>query len=103
MSTPEFIAWLDSKMAAYDKLIPPADVLEAEWNDRITAKVRVAITERILREAGLESQVATAIAAIEKPSPAALAEGVRRLFQQEPDREWRDQIEAIARERVGEP
>jgi hypothetical protein len=47
--------------------------------------------------------VATAIAAIEKPSPAALAEGVRRLFQQEPDREWRDQIEAIARERVGEP
>jgi hypothetical protein len=103
MSTPEFIAWLDSKMAAYDKLIPPADVLVAEWNDRITAKVRVAITERILREAGLESQVATAIAAIEKPSPAALAEGVRRLFQQEPDREWRDQIEAIARERVGEP
>src|SRR5262249_11868573 len=28
MSTPEFIRWLDSKMAAYDKLIPPAAVLD---------------------------------------------------------------------------
>jgi hypothetical protein len=102
MTTPEFITWLDEKMSAYGKLIPPADVIEAELNKGIEAKVRAAITERILREAGIESQVATAIAAIEKPSPAVLAEGIRQLFRQEPDREWRDHIEAIARERVGE-
>jgi hypothetical protein len=65
MSTPEFIAWLDEKMAAYGKLIPSADVIEAELNRSIEAKVRAAITERILREAGIENQVATAIAAIE--------------------------------------
>jgi hypothetical protein len=100
MSTPEFIAWLDGKMAPYEKLIPPAPVLEAELDSRIEEKVRASVTERILREAGLENQVATAIAAIEKPSPADLAEGIRRLFQQEPDREWRDHIEALAREHI---
>jgi hypothetical protein len=102
MSTPEFIAWLDGKMAAYCKLIPPADVIKAELNNRIDAKVRAAITGRILREAGFENQVATAIAAIEKPNPAVLAEGIRCLFQQESEREWRDHVEAIARERAGE-
>jgi hypothetical protein len=98
MTTPEFIAWLDGKMAAYSKLIPPGDVLEAELDKRIEEKVRADITERILREAGLDEHVAAAVAAIEKPSAAVLAEGIRNLFQQEPDRQWRDHIEAIARE-----
>jgi len=64
MSTPEFIAWLDGKMAGYDKLVPPGDVLTAELNKSVEAKVRAAITERVLREAGFEDQVAAAIAAI---------------------------------------
>ena len=55
MTTPQFIAWLDGKMAAHDgKLIPPSDVLEAELAERIENKVRAALTERILREAGLD-------------------------------------------------
>jgi hypothetical protein len=102
MSTPEFIEWLDEKMSAYGKLIPPPDVIEAELSKSVEAKVRAAITERILREANIDAQVASGIAAIEKPSPAALAEGIRRLFRQEPASEWRDHVEAIARERVGE-
>jgi hypothetical protein len=73
-------------------------VLDAELDERIEFKVRASITERILREAGLENLVAAALAAIEKPSPAVLAEGIRRLFRQEPDSEWRDHVEAIARE-----
>jgi hypothetical protein len=67
-------------------------------NGHIEEKVRAAVTERILREAGLENQVAAAIAEIEKPDSATLAEGIRCLFQQEPEREWRDHIEAVARE-----
>ena len=99
MTTPQFIAWLDAKIAAYNgKLIPPADVLEKELASRIESKVRAAITERILREAGFENQVATAIAAVEKPDGAALAEGIEDLFEQEPDRQWRDHIEAEAQE-----
>ena len=81
MTTPQFIEWLDGKMAAYHKLVPPPEVLESELHERIESKVRAAITERILREAGFENQVATAIAAIEKPDGSALAEGIEAPFR----------------------
>ena len=96
MTTPRFIAWLDSKMAGYGKLIPPPEVLAAELAERIEEKLRVDITERILREARLDDQLAERIAAIETPTTAALTEGIRQLFEREPDREWRDHIEAVA-------
>jgi hypothetical protein len=96
MSTPQFIAWLDGKMVAHQgKLIPPAHVLEARLNERIENKARAAITERILRKAGLEHQVAAAVAATKKPTAAKLAEGIARMFKSQPEREWRDHIEAI--------
>jgi hypothetical protein len=98
MTTPQFIDWLDGKMAAYGKLIPPPDVLAAELDKRIENKIRASITERILREAGLEHQVADAIATIEKPTAAVLTEGIEQLFKQESEREWRDHIEKVARE-----
>jgi hypothetical protein len=95
MTTPQFLAWLDEKMAGYEKLIPPADVLAAELDERIEQEVRAAVSARILREAGFENQVARAIAAITKPDGDALADGIKRLFQAEPDREWRDHIEEV--------
>ena len=101
MTTPEFIEWLDGKMADYNgKLVPPSDVLEKELAERIERKVRATVTERILREAGFENQVAEAVAAIEKPNGEALAEGIEDLFEKEPDREWRDHIEAEAKKRT---
>jgi hypothetical protein len=96
MTTPQFIEWLDSKLDSYGKLVPPHDVLKTELDQRIEGKVRLAVAERILREAGFENQAAAAIAAIRKPTPAVLAEGIEALFEREPDREWRDHIEAIA-------
>ena len=53
VTTPEFIEWLDRKLAAYGagKLIPPPDVIVAELETKLESKVRDAITERILREA----------------------------------------------------
>jgi hypothetical protein len=98
MSTPQFIAWLDWKMAGYDKLVPPGDVLTAELDKRIEEKVRAAITQRILREAGFENQVAAAIAAIEWPDLASLQDGIRDLFRREPERQWREHVDAIARD-----
>jgi hypothetical protein len=102
MTTPQFIEWLDGKMAKHGKLIPPPDVLAAELNARIENKVRAAVTERILREAGFEDQVAAAIAKIKKPSAAVLAKGIKQLFKREPDREWRDHIEAEAKKALRE-
>jgi hypothetical protein len=98
MTTPQLITWLDQKMTEFGcgKLIPPPQVLEQELADRIESKVREAITERILREAKLDDQVAAAIAAIKTPDGAGLARDIKRLFEQQSDREWRDAIEAEA-------
>jgi hypothetical protein len=101
MTTPEFIEWLDGKMEEHGdgKLVPPPEVLTAELDRRIEDKVRDDIRERILREAGFEDRVAEAVAAIKKPSGTTLAKGIKRLFKQEPEREWRDAIEAEAEKR----
>ncbi|WP_316205268.1 hypothetical protein [Bradyrhizobium sp. SZCCHNS3004] len=98
MTTPQFIEWLDRKMAEHGsgKLIPPPDVLTKELADRINEKVRAAITERILHEAGFEDQVAAAIAAIKTPDAVTLARGIEEMFDEKPDREWRDHVEAVA-------
>jgi hypothetical protein len=102
MTTPQFIAWLDGKMADYGKLVPPPEVLATELDTRIEEKLRADITERILREAGFEAQVADAAAAIKTPTPAALTKVIRQLFKREPDREWRDHIEAVANLKTGD-
>jgi DNA topoisomerase VI subunit B len=103
MTTPQFIEWLDGKMADYEKLIPPTDVLETELEERIEKKIRTAIVDRILREANVDAQVAAAIAEIETPDSTALAAGIERLFAATPDAQWRDHIESVATELAADP
>ena len=102
MTTPQLLAWLDSKMEAYGsgKLIPPGEVLEADLMARVEEKVRTEITERILREAGLDAQVDATVAALDLPDGAELARGITQLFEDQPDAEWRDHVEAVAEERT---
>jgi len=100
MTTPQFITWLDEKMGT-GKLIPPPDVLEAELDTKIEQKVRDAVIERILQEADADAQVAAAIVNIHKPDAIALIEGIEELFEEAPDREWRDHIEELANELAG--
>jgi hypothetical protein len=102
MTTPELIDWLDRKMHEFGagKLIPPADVLEEDLAERTREKVRAAIADRILREAGLDAQVEAAMAALELPDGDELARGVAQLFEDQPDAEWRDHIEAAANEQA---
>jgi hypothetical protein len=98
MTTPQLIQWLVQKMADYGsgKLIPPTYVLEQELADLIRSKVRTAITERVLAEAKVDDQVAAAIMAIKTPDGAKLARDIKRLFERQPDREWRDAIQVAA-------
>jgi hypothetical protein len=104
MTTPQLIEWLDGKMAEFGsgKLIPPQDVLEQDLADRIESKVRAATTERILREANIDDQVAAAIAAIKTPDGAELGREIEQLFEQQSDGEWRDAIEAVASRLTGD-
>jgi hypothetical protein len=103
MTTPQLIDWLDRKMAEFGsgKLIPPTHVLEQELAERIESKIRAEITERILREANLDDQVAAAVAKIKMPDGARLAWDAARLFKQQSDREWRDHIGAVVSILVG--
>src|SRR5262249_43835693 len=96
MTTPQFIAWLDDKLAGYSKLIPPPDILTAELNARVEEKVRDAVIERILHEANADAQVAAALANIEMPDSTALARGIKQLFEATPAAQWRDHIESVA-------
>jgi hypothetical protein len=98
MTTPAFIAWLEGKMAAYaGKLIPPDGVLLEQLDGYIEAAVRAEITERILREAGVEDQIAATVAGIERPTADALAEVIRQRFEHHPDSQWRDHVREVAR------
>jgi hypothetical protein len=99
MTTPQLIDWLDRKMLMHGdgKLIPPADVLEQQLAEQIERKVRADITERILREAGLDAQVTEAIAAIRMPDGAKIERDIKRMFERKADAEWRNHIAAIVR------
>jgi hypothetical protein len=102
MTTPQFIEWLDGKMAEVKdgKLIPPSEVLEAELKARIEQKTRAAVTERILSEAGLDDQVEAAVAAIKTPRATTLVKGIKQLFKTAPERDWRAHIETVATEQT---
>ena len=100
MTTPQLNKWLDQKMAEHGggKLVPPPDVLDAELADKLEAKVRDDLMERILREGNFEGRVSETLASIKTPKAATLTEGVKELFKREPERAWRDHIETVATE-----
>jgi hypothetical protein len=98
MTTPQFIEWLDSKMAEHGgcKLIPPDDVIAKELEERLEEKVRDLVKERILREAGYEDQVTKALAEIERPDVDELKTGIEESFADNQENEWRVHIEDTA-------
>jgi hypothetical protein len=100
MTTPEFIRWLDSKMVEHrdGKLIPPPTVLAAELERTLAIRVRATLTERILREGGLEGQVTAALGALKRPTGITLAKGIGGMFKRSPEREWRAHIAAVVAE-----
>ena len=77
MTTPQFLAWLDGKMAEHGggKVIPPGPVIAATLMRNVAGRVENRIKERILKEARIEEQVAAAMRKVTAPdgrgSPAA--------------------------------
>jgi hypothetical protein len=102
MTTPQFIDWLDAKMAEHGdgKLVPPETVVKAELEAKLEAKVRAKVTERILREAGLDRQVAKALKGIKRPGGRALVKGIKDMYRGDRRKEWRAHIESVANEQT---
>ena len=98
MTTPELIDWLDDKMETYGdgKLIPPEAVLVDELRAETENRLRASITARILSEAGLETRVAAAMAALSLPDGADLRRGIVARFEDQPEADWRAHIGAVA-------
>ena len=98
MTTPELIEWLDDKMEKHGdgKLIPPVYVLVEELMAKTEQRLRAEITASVLSEAGLEARVAAAMAALSLPDGDNLRRGVAEMFEDEPERDWRAHIEAVA-------
>ena len=108
MTTPAFIEWLNRKMSEVTedaegkpitpKLIPPEEVIEAELKAKLEAAVRTKVTERILREAGLDRQVEEAMEQIERPAGRDLTQDIKDLFELDPTEQWRTQVVAVVDE-----
>ena len=104
MTTPEFVEWLDAKMAEHqqEKPIPPPEVILQELEERLSEQLREAITARILREAGLDRQVADALAVISRPSGRDLIVGIKEMFEQSPECEWRAHVKTVVADLCGD-
>ena len=98
MTTPQLIEWLDEKMETYGdgKLIPPQDVLVDELMAETEKRLTRQITASILSEAGLETRVAAAMAALSLPGGDDLRRGIAEMFENDPETGWRAHIEAVA-------
>jgi hypothetical protein len=98
MTTPQFIAWLGDKMAAFGsgKLVPPAAVLTTDLRGVLEHRLHRQITEQILRQARIEDRVATALREIALPPPEGLRAAVDDSLTDQPAASWRAAIARIA-------
>jgi hypothetical protein len=100
MSSDEFIAWLDSKIAPYTgKVIPPANIMAERAEVQVREQVQQQIRERVLREAGEESLVAAAMERLQpelKLLQVGLPETVAETLNDEPGNWWRGAVDAKA-------
>jgi hypothetical protein len=98
MTTPQFLAWLDTKMTEHDsvKVVPPDEVLSTTAHEQLTKHMRRIITERILKDAGADKQIADAVRSMSLPEGKDFAKGLWEWLSEHPDANWRDYVEKIA-------
>jgi len=105
MTTPQFLTWLDTKMADHGqgKLVPPINVLADKLAEDAEDGLRKEITKRILRENGVDDQVADAMSRLQPridDVAATLPSVVSIAFEADTTRPWSDAISDVAAELV---
>ncbi len=100
ITTPDFIDWLDSKMAEYAaKLIPPNDVMTDELCKIARTELKDKIQKEILEEQNFDDKLEDAYNELE-PHLAEMAQGlswiVKEELGKEPSQSWRDPVRKIA-------
>lgn len=102
MTTPQFLAWLDDKLAPYDdgKVMPPDDVMAHRLRERVEQTIEAAIVAEVLAAANIDELVAQAITGIAWPDVDEVVEIVEAGFDTEPELRWSDWIDGTAKQLV---
>ncbi len=97
MTTPQFIAWLDSKMERFGngKLVPPEKVIQDEFTMLARQRYEAVITEHILREARIDDQVSAAMAKLDRPAATELVDQVETALERAPADHWTEVVERL--------
>lgn len=101
MTTPQFLEWLDNKMAEYDqgKVIPPENVIESELEKKVMTNLTQKIRDKILKEQHAEDRIKEEF---EKLKPTIneeaqeLVNSIKSELNDEPTQSWKDPVARVA-------
>ena len=100
MTSPQFLDWLDAKMAAHggEKVIPPEGVVADQLQANIRASIHEELTERILREAKIDEQVESALEKLraDMPDGEELRRQVAGELKRKPAERWTEPLDRLA-------
>jgi hypothetical protein len=107
LRTSAFIALLDRKMTerGSGKVVPPANAIEAERDEKLRETIRERELDRILAEADIDGLVEDAIrqvAAQVRKQNRTLLDRVQAALEAKPEQSWRDAVEGLVEELVRE-
>jgi hypothetical protein len=95
-TTPQFIAWLDGKMAPYlGKVVPPTAVLAETLDGKVRARLRDAITHQVLAKARIDEQVSDAYSRLSARIDHLVTELTERVagdLEDDPLRHWEEVV-----------
>lgn len=100
MTTPQLLAWLDGKMAEHDgaKVIPPISVITQTLMKDVAMHLEISISERVLKEARIDGQVAEAMRKVTAPDEEDLERQVAAWLIAHPEHPWTQCVINLARE-----
>ena len=90
MTMPQFISWLNAKMAEHGvrKVLPPVTVARERIMKEAEATIRAAIQEKLLEAAGLEKLVAHAVDTLAPPADVNIEEMMSGHLEHFPTEPW---------------
>lgn len=99
MTTPQFIEWLDRKMAEHDdgKVVPPKEVVVDALKSSVERDIRKRITTKILADARIDDLVGAAESRVVLPTEDAI-NAVGAWLEDNKDRPWTGWVDSAASE-----
>jgi hypothetical protein len=102
MPTPDFIAWLDRKIADHGgetKLVPPEKVLRHRLTEHARQKIRDRLVAAAIEEARVDERTETELKSVVARMEALdgdLVDSVQQALADNPDQLWTRPVEAVA-------